>query len=60
MKAVTKRGLNRCDFLGLSAIGLTGLTILPSYVINSLSVAPSDRILMGTIGCGRQSLSDAL
>jgi hypothetical protein len=58
MKAETKKGINRRDFLGLSAIGLTGLTILPSYVIDGLRVAPSDRILMGTIGCGRQSLSD--
>jgi predicted dehydrogenase len=52
------KGLNRRDFLGLSAIGFTGLTILPSYVINGIRVAPSDRVLMGTIGLGRQSLSD--
>lgn len=58
MKGETKKGLNRRDFLGLSAIGLTGLTILPSYVINGVKVAPSDRILMGTIGLGRQALSD--
>lgn len=58
MKEETKKGLNRRDFLGLSAIGLTGLTILPSYVINGVRVAPSDRVLMGTIGLGRQALSD--
>ncbi len=58
MKVETKKGLNRRDFLGLSAIGLTGLTILPSYVVDGLRIPPSDRILMGTIGCGRQSLSD--
>jgi predicted dehydrogenase len=58
MKEKTNEGLNRRDFLGLSAIGLTGLTILPSYVINGMRVAPSDRILMGTIGLGRQALSD--
>jgi predicted dehydrogenase len=58
MKKETKQGLNRRDFLGLSAIGLTGLTILPSYVIDGVRVAPSDRILMGTIGLGRQALSD--
>jgi predicted dehydrogenase len=58
MKEKTNKGLNRRDFLGLSAIGLTGLTILPSYVINGIRVAPSDRILMGTIGLGRQALSD--
>jgi len=58
MKERTNKGLNRRDFLGLSAIGLTGLTILPSYVINGIRVAPSDRVLMGTIGLGRQALSD--
>lgn len=58
MKENTNKGLNRRDFLGLSAIGLTGLTILPSYVINGIRVAPSDRVLMGTIGLGRQALSD--
>ncbi|MBN2666185.1 MAG: Gfo/Idh/MocA family oxidoreductase [Bacteroidales bacterium] len=58
MKKTTNKGLNRRDFLGLSALGLTGLTILPSYVINGIRVAPSDRVLMGTIGLGRQALSD--
>jgi len=58
MKKTTNKGMNRRDFLGLSAIGLTGLTILPSYVINGVRVAPSDRVLMGTIGLGRQALSD--
>ncbi len=58
MKEKTNKGINRRDFLGLSAIGLTGLTILPSYVINGMRVAPSDRVLMGTIGLGRQALSD--
>jgi predicted dehydrogenase len=57
-KAKENKGLNRREFLGLSAIGLTGLTILPSYVIDGVRVAPSDRVLMGTIGLGRQALSD--
>ncbi len=58
MKKTSNKGMNRRDFLGLSAIGLSGLTILPSYVINGVRVAPSDRVLMGTIGLGRQALSD--
>jgi predicted dehydrogenase len=58
MKEKNRKAINRRDFLGLSAIGLTGLTILPSYVINGIRIAPSDRILMGAIGLGRQSLSD--
>jgi len=57
-KEKENKGLNRREFLGLSAIGLTGLTILPSYVIDGVRVAPSDRVLMGTIGLGRQALSD--
>ncbi|MFZ0281071.1 MAG: Gfo/Idh/MocA family oxidoreductase [Bacteroidales bacterium] len=58
MKEDTKKGLNRRDFLGLSALGLTSLTILPGYTIGGLRVPPSDRVLMGTIGLGRQALSD--
>lgn len=54
----TGKGLNRRDFLGLSGMGLAGLTILPSYVINGERIAPSDRVIMGTIGLGRQALSD--
>lgn len=58
MKEQEKKGLSRRNFLGLSALGMTGLTILPSYVIDGIRVAPSDRVLMGTIGLGRQALSD--
>lgn len=50
--------LNRRKFLGLSALGLTGLTILPSWTIQGVKVAPSDRVVMGFIGAGRQALSD--
>ncbi len=50
--------LNRRKFLGLSALGLTGLTILPSWTINGIKVAPSDRVVLGFIGAGRQALSD--
>ena len=50
--------LNRRKFLGLSALGLTGLTILPSWTIEGLKIAPSDRVVLGYIGCGRQALSD--
>jgi predicted dehydrogenase len=58
MKEKERKGISRRNFLGLSAVGFTGLTILPSYVINGVRVAPSDRVLMGTIGLGRQALSD--
>ncbi len=58
MKNTEKKGLGRRDFLGLSALGLTGLTILPSYTINGVRVAPSDRVVMGFIGAGQQGLND--
>ena len=58
MKVKNNNGLNRREFLGLSALGLTGLTILPSFVMNGVRMAPSDRVVMGYIGVGRQGLSD--
>ena len=50
--------ITRREFLGTSALGLTGLTILPSWTINGIRVAPSDRITLGFIGLGRQGISD--
>ncbi|MEZ5105048.1 Predicted dehydrogenase [Mariniphaga anaerophila] len=51
--------LNRRKFLSYSALGLTGLTILPSWVmVNGKRIAPSDRVVLGFIGLGRQGLSD--
>jgi hypothetical protein len=58
MKGTNKKGLNRREFLGLSALGLTGLTILPSFVMNGVRMAPSDRVVLGYIGAGRPALSD--
>lgn len=51
-------GLNRREFLKLSALGLASLTILPSWTINGKRIAPSDRVTLGFIGLGRQGLSD--
>ena len=50
--------MNRREFLGLSALGLTSLTILPSWSVNGQKYAPSDRIVFGFIGLGRQGMSD--
>jgi predicted dehydrogenase len=58
MEKKTDKGLDRRKFLGLSALGLTGLTILPSYTINGMRIAPSDRVVMGFIGAGQQGLND--
>ena len=51
--------LNRRQFLGYSAIGLAGLTILPSWTMaNGTRIAPSDRVVLGFIGLGQQGCSD--
>jgi predicted dehydrogenase len=51
--------LNRRQFLNYSALGLAGLTILPSWTLaNGLRMAPSDRVVLGFIGLGQQGCSD--
>ena len=51
--------LNRRQFLSYSALGLAGLTILPSWSLaNGTRLAPSDRVVMGFIGLGQQGCSD--
>jgi len=52
-KTVTRR-----EFLSLSALGLASLTILPSWSINGIRIAPSDRVVLGFIGVGRQGIGD--
>ena len=58
MKENTKSGISRREFLGLSALGLASLTILPSWKMDDVKVAPSDRVVLGFIGLGQQALSD--
>ena len=51
--------LNRRQFLGYSALGLAGLTILPGWTLaNGARMAPSDRVVLGFIGLGQQGCSD--
>ena len=50
--------MTRREFLGFSALGLAGLTILPSWSINGVRIAPSDRVVIGFVGLGQQGLSD--
>jgi predicted dehydrogenase len=50
--------ISRRQFLGYSALGLAGLTILPSWAQNGVKIAPSDRVVLGFIGLGRQGMSD--
>lgn len=58
MKENEKKGISRRKFLGLSALGLASFTILPSWSINGVRIAPSDRVVLGFIGLGQQGLSD--
>jgi len=53
-----QKTLTRREFLSLSALGLASLTILPSWSMNGIRIAPSDRVVMGFIGMGRQGISD--
>lgn len=53
-----EKDISRREFLRLSALGLTGLTILPSWAINGVKIAPSDRVVLGFVGLGQQGLSD--
>jgi predicted dehydrogenase len=59
MENQNSKKLSRRKFLGYSALGLTGLTLLPSWkMANGLRIPPSDRIVLAFIGLGRQGLSD--
>jgi len=51
-----KSNLSRRDFLRTSAFGVAGAFVAPVIVPSSVfgSNAPSNRILVGAIGCGRQ------
>lgn len=53
-----ENAISRREFLGLSALGLASLTILPSWKIDGVKIAPSDRVVLGFIGLGQQGLSD--
>lgn len=50
---------NRREFIKQLALGVTNLTILPSWTLsNGVRIPPSDRIILGFIGLGRQGISD--
>ena len=57
-KIEMKKGVTRREFLSLSALGLAGLTIMPSWTMQGVRIAPSDRVVLGFIGLGQQGLSD--
>jgi len=58
MKEKTDKKLSRRKFISTSALGISSFTILPSYLIGGVRIAPSDRVVLGVIGCGQQGLND--
>ena len=58
MKENTKKGVTRREFLGLSALGLASLTILPSWAVNGVRIAPSDRVVLGFVGLGQTTVNN--
>ncbi|MCD7932119.1 MAG: twin-arginine translocation signal domain-containing protein [Tannerellaceae bacterium] len=58
MKESKKGTISRRQFLGYSALGLAGLTILPGWSVNGVRIAPSDRVVLGFIGVGQQGIND--
>jgi len=58
-KNSNRNKVSRRAFLGTTAAAAAGITVIPSYAVAGLGhIAPSDRVVMGFIGCGRQALSD--
>ena len=59
MERKNTKQLSRRQFLGYSALGLAGLTILPGWAQSGgVRIAPSDRVVLGFIGLGQQGCSD--
>ena len=57
-KQEKKGGMNRRDFLATAATGIAGFMILPSFTIDGVRIAPSDRVVLGFVGVGQQGCSD--
>ena len=53
-----KKGMTRREFISAAATGLAGFMILPSFTIDGVRIAPSDRVVMGFVGLGQQGCSD--
>jgi predicted dehydrogenase len=59
MRSNKENQLNRRQFISYSALGLAGLTVLPSWTLaNGVRIAPSDRVVLGFVGLGQQGCSD--
>lgn len=56
MEKTKNTKISRRKFFGYSALGLTGLTILPGWTMSDGNrIAPSDRVVMGFIGLGKNA-----
>ena len=53
-----QNGMSRRDFLTTAATGIAGFMILPSFTVDGVRMAPSDRVVMGFVGLGQQGCSD--
>jgi predicted dehydrogenase len=56
--SVSEKGMSRRDFLTTAATGIAGFMILPSFTVDGVRVAPSDRVVLGFVGLGQQGCSD--
>ncbi len=57
-KTTQQSGMSRREFLGAAATGIAGFMILPSYAMNGVRIAPSDRVVLGFVGLGQQGCYD--
>ena len=53
-----KTTMSRRQFLTTTATGIAGFMILPSFTIDGVRIAPSDRVVLGFVGLGQQGCSD--
>ena len=53
-----KKPMSRRQFLTTTATGIAGFMILPSFTLDGVRIAPSDRVVLGFVGLGQQGCSD--
>ena len=53
-----QKKISRRQFLTKTATGIAGFMILPSFIVDGIRIAPSDRGVIGFVGLGQQGCSD--
>ena len=53
-----QKKISRRQFLTKTATGIAGFMILPSFIVDGIRIAPSDRVVIGFVGVGQQGCSD--